>query len=174
MPPGRGTRPTSDRAREGIFSTVGSLLGPLDGARVLDLYAGSGAIGLEALSRGAAHALLVESDAKAVRTIRANIASLGLPGAELAADRVERVLARGTAEPYDLVFADPPYAVADAEVRAVLERLRDHGWLAGDALVAVERESRGGALEWPSGYEEERVRRYGEASVWYGRAAGNP
>lgn len=174
MPPGRGTRPTSDRAREGIFSTVGSLLGPLDGARVLDLYAGSGAIGLEALSRGAAHALLVESDAKAVRTIRANIASLGLPGAELAADRVERVLARGAAEPYDLVFADPPYAVADAEVRAVLERLRDHGWLAGDALVAVERESRGGALEWPSGYEEERVRRYGEASVWYGRAAGNP
>ncbi|MGV9326849.1 16S rRNA (guanine(966)-N(2))-methyltransferase RsmD [Streptosporangium sandarakinum] len=174
VPPGRGTRPTSDRAREGIFSTVGSLLGPLDGARVLDLYAGSGAIGLEALSRGAAHALLVESDAKAVRTIRANIASLGLPGAELAADRVERVLARGTAEPYDLVFADPPYAVADAEVRAVLERLRDHGWLAGDALVAVERESRGGALEWPSGYEEERVRRYGEASVWYGRAAGNP
>ncbi|MET9069315.1 16S rRNA (guanine(966)-N(2))-methyltransferase RsmD [Streptosporangium sandarakinum] len=174
VPPGRGTRPTSDRAREGIFSTVGSLLGPLDGARVLDLYAGSGAIGLEALSRGAAHALLVESDAKAVRTIRANIASLGLPGAELAADRVERVLARGAAEPYDLVFADPPYAVADAEVRAVLERLRDHGWLAGDALVAVERESRGGALEWPSGYEEERVRRYGEASVWYGRAAGNP
>ncbi|MFF0308015.1 16S rRNA (guanine(966)-N(2))-methyltransferase RsmD [Streptosporangium sp. NPDC004379] len=174
VPPGRGTRPTSDRAREGIFSTVGSLLGPLDGARVLDLYAGSGAIGLEALSRGAAHALLVESDAKAVRTIRANIASLGLPGAELAADRVERVLARGAAEPYDLVFADPPYAVADAEVRAVLERLRDHGWLAGDALVAVERESRGEALRWPSGYEEERVRRYGEASVWYGRAAGNP
>ncbi|MEU9835182.1 16S rRNA (guanine(966)-N(2))-methyltransferase RsmD [Streptosporangium sp. NPDC048047] len=174
VPPGRGTRPTSDRAREGIFSTVGSLLGPLDGARVLDLYAGSGAIGLEALSRGAAHALLVESDAKAVRTIRANIASLGLPGAELAADRVERVLARGADEPYDLVFADPPYAVADVEVRAVLERLRDHGWLAGDALVAVERESRGGSLEWPSGYEEERVRRYGEASVWYGRAAGNP
>ncbi|GGQ03271.1 DNA methylase [Streptosporangium pseudovulgare] len=174
MPPGRGTRPTSDRAREGIFSTVGSLLGPLDGARVLDLYAGSGAVGLEALSRGAAHALLVESDARAARTIRANIASLGLPGAELAADRVERVLARGAAEPYDLVFADPPYAVADTEVRAVLEQLRDQGWLAGDALVAVERESRGGALPWPSGYEEERVRRYGEASVWYGRAAGNP
>ncbi|MGV9778586.1 RsmD family RNA methyltransferase, partial [Streptosporangium sp. NPDC003464] len=63
VPPGRGTRPTSDRAREGIFSTVGSLLGALDGARVLDLYAGSGAVGLEALSRGAAHALLVESDA---------------------------------------------------------------------------------------------------------------
>ncbi|GGL39370.1 DNA methylase [Planomonospora parontospora subsp. antibiotica] len=174
MPPGNRTRPTSDRAREGIFSTVGSLLGPLDGTRVLDLYAGSGAIGLEALSRGAAHALLVESDARAVRTIRENIASLGLPGAELAADRVERVLARGAAEPYDLVFADPPYAVTAEEVDAVLERLRDGGWLAPDALVAVERESRGKDLVWPAGYEEERVRRYGEASVWYGRAAGNP
>ncbi|MBG0825308.1 16S rRNA (guanine(966)-N(2))-methyltransferase RsmD [Planomonospora sp. ID91781] len=174
VPPGNRTRPTSDRAREGIFSTVGSLLGPLDGTRVLDLYAGSGAIGLEALSRGADHALLVESDARAVRTIRENIASLGLPGAELAADRVERVLARGAAEPYDLVFADPPYAVTAEEVDAVLERLRDGGWLAPDALVAVERESRGKDLVWPAGYEEERVRRYGEASVWYGRAAGNP
>lgn len=157
-----------------MFSTVGSLIGPLEGARVLDLYAGSGALGLEALSRGAAHALLVESDPKAIRTIRQNIAALDLPGAELAADRVERLLARGAAEPYDLVFADPPYVLAGKEVEAVLERLRDHGWLAQDALVVVERESRGEDLVWPAGYEEERVRRYGEASVWYGRAAGNP
>lgn len=174
VPPGRGTRPTSDRAREGIFSTVGSLFGPLDGARVLDLYSGSGALGLEALSRGAGHALLVESDARAVRTIRANIASLGLPGAELAADRVERVLERGTAEPYDVVFADPPYTLEAEAVDAVLGQLRDGGWLAPDALVVVERESRGTDLVWPRGYEEDRVRRYGEAAVWYGRAAGNP
>ncbi|MCG5214484.1 16S rRNA (guanine(966)-N(2))-methyltransferase RsmD [Streptosporangium sp. KLBMP 9127] len=173
VPAGRGTRPTSDRAREGIFSSVGSLLGSLDGARVLDLYAGSGAVGLEALSRGAEHALLVESDARAARTIRANIEALGLDGAELAADRVERVLARGPqAGSYDFVFADPPYA--DTGVLAVLDLLRDHGWLAADALVAVERETRGQDLEWPSGYEKERVRRYGEATVWYGRAAGNP
>lgn len=192
VPPGRGTRPTSDRAREGIFSTVGSLIGPLEGCRVLDLYAGSGALGLEALSRGAEHALLVESDARALRTIRQNVTSLGLPGAEVAADRVERLLARGpggagtagTAEsagsagsagrPYDLVLADPPYALGAEEVEAVLGLLRDRGWLAEDALVAVERESRGKDLVWPPGYEEERVRRYGEASVWYGRAAGNP
>jgi 16S rRNA (guanine966-N2)-methyltransferase len=77
---------------------VGSLFGSLEGSRVLDLYAGSGALGLEALSRGASHALLVESDARAVRTIKENVAALGLPGAELAADRVERVLARGTGE----------------------------------------------------------------------------
>ncbi|MER6171572.1 16S rRNA (guanine(966)-N(2))-methyltransferase RsmD [Streptosporangium sp. NPDC001681] len=177
VPPGRGTRPTSDRAREGIFSTVGSLIGPLEGCRVLDLYAGSGALGLEALSRGAARVLLVESDARAIRTIRQNVTSLGLPGAEVAADRVERLLARGigdTGEPYDLVLADPPYALGDEEVGTVLELLRDRGWLAEDALVAVERESRGRDLRWPEGYEEERVRRYGEASVWYGRAAGNP
>lgn len=144
---------------------------------MLDLYAGSGALGLEALSRGAAHVLAVESDPRAVRTIRQNIASLGLPGAEVVADRVERLLARGPGdrgEPYDLVLADPPYAVAGEEVETVLELLRDRGWLAQDALVAVERESRGKDLMWPSGYEEERVRRYGEASVWYGRAAENP
>ncbi|MEU1387474.1 MULTISPECIES: 16S rRNA (guanine(966)-N(2))-methyltransferase RsmD [unclassified Nonomuraea] len=173
VPPGRGTRPTSDRAREGIFLTLDSLYG-LREARVLDLYAGSGAVGLESLSRGAAHALLVESDAKAIRTIRANIQSLGLEGAELAADKVERVLARPPEEPYDIVFADPPYALGDGEVTRVLELLRDNGWLMDQGLVAFERETRGKSLMWPEGYVEERVRRYGEASVWYGRAAGNP
>lgn len=143
----------------------------LDGARVADLYAGSGAVGLEALSRGAAHALLVESDQKAVRTIKANIADLGLEGAELVADRVERVLAKPPAQPYDIVFADPPYALTDD---SILEALRDNGWLAEDALIAFERETRGNVLVWPPGFVEERVRRYGEASVWYGRAAGNP
>ncbi|MGW4402633.1 16S rRNA (guanine(966)-N(2))-methyltransferase RsmD [Nonomuraea sp. NPDC004702] len=173
VPPGRGTRPTSDRAREGIFLTLDSLYG-LREARVLDLYAGSGAVGLESLSRGAAHALLVESDAKAIRTIRANIRSLGLEGAELVADKVERVLARPPEEPYDIVFADPPYALGDGEVTRVLELLRDNGWLMDEGLVAFERETRGKSLIWPEGYVEERVRRYGEASVWYGRAAGNP
>ncbi|MFI6598037.1 16S rRNA (guanine(966)-N(2))-methyltransferase RsmD [Nonomuraea sp. NPDC050536] len=173
VPTGRGTRPTSDRAREGLFLTLDSLHG-LRGARVMDLYAGSGAVGLEALSRGAAHALLVESDSKAVRTIKANVQALGLPGADVVADRVERVLAREPDEPYDIVFADPPYVVSSEQVVAVLEALRDNGWLAEDALVAFERETRGKALEWPEGYIEERVRRYGEASVWYGRAAGNP
>ncbi|MEQ4719148.1 16S rRNA (guanine(966)-N(2))-methyltransferase RsmD [Nonomuraea sp. B19D2] len=173
VPPGRGTRPTSDRAREGIFLTLDSLYG-LEGARVLDLYAGSGAIGLEALSRGAKEAALVESDPRAVRTIKANVQALGLEGAKVIADKVERMLGKIPGEPYDIVFADPPYAVSDAEVQQVLELLRDNGWLADEALVAFERESRGKALMWPEGYVEERVRRYGEASVWYGRAAGNP
>jgi 16S rRNA (guanine966-N2)-methyltransferase len=174
VPPGRSTRPTSDRTREALFATVGSVLGALDGVRVLDLYAGSGAVGLESLSRGADHALLVESDAKAVRTIRDNIKALGLPGASLLPEKVERVVVRPCEEPYDFVFADPPYAVTAEAVTRVLEALRDNGWLADGALIAVERESRGKDLVWPEGFEEDRVRRYGEAAVWYGRAAWNP
>lgn len=168
VPPGNSTRPTSDRAREGIFSTIGSLLGVPD--RALDLFAGSGAVGLEALSRGASHALLVESDARAVRTIRENVKSLGLAGAVVRADRVERVVAQPPQAAYDLVFADPPYALADDAVTRILEALRDNGWLVPGALVAVERETRGKDLQWPPGFQEARARRYGEATVWYGHA----
>ncbi|MGW0820888.1 16S rRNA (guanine(966)-N(2))-methyltransferase RsmD [Streptomyces sp. NPDC002845] len=173
VPPGNGTRPTSDRAREGLFSTWESLLGgPLDGERVLDLYAGSGAVGLEALSRGAGHALLVETDARAVRTLRENVRALGLPGAEVRAGKAEQIL-RGAAPetPYDLVFLDPPYAVADGDLREILLTLRTEGWLAEEALVTVERSTRGGEFGWPEGFEAIRARRYGEGTFWYGRAA---
>ena len=94
VPPGTTTRPTSDRAREGLFASLLSELGTFDGARVLDLYAGSGAIGLEALSRGAGRVLLVESDARAAAVIKANVKAVDLPGATVAVDRVERLLAR--------------------------------------------------------------------------------
>ncbi|MBV2362588.1 16S rRNA (guanine(966)-N(2))-methyltransferase RsmD [Streptomonospora nanhaiensis] len=172
VPDGRTTRPTSDRAREALFASALSDLGTFEGLRVLDLYAGSGAIGLEALSRGAAHALLVESDRRVVATLKANIAALGLPGARVAAARVLRVLAgEPPGGPFDVVVADPPYAVAAAEVEEVLVALRDGGWLAPGALVVVERSGRDPDLVWPEGYEPDRVRRYGEAALWYGRAA---
>ncbi|MEU5878090.1 16S rRNA (guanine(966)-N(2))-methyltransferase RsmD [Spirillospora sp. NPDC047279] len=167
VPPGRDTRPTSDRAREGLFSTVQALLGPLDGLRVADLFAGSGAVGLEALSRGAAHALLVESHPRAIKVVRDNAAALGLPGADPVADKVERVAAKPPDEPYDLVFADPPYALGDAAVLGLLAALRDNGWYAPDALVVVERSIRTPALAWPDGYTPERERRYGEAVFYY-------
>ncbi|MEU6537596.1 16S rRNA (guanine(966)-N(2))-methyltransferase RsmD [Streptomyces sp. NPDC047000] len=173
VPQGHGTRPTSDRAREGLFSSWQSLLGhPLEGHRVLDLYAGSGAVGLEALSRGAGHALLVESDARAVRTVRDNVRSLGLPGAEVRAGKAEQII-RTTepAQPYDLVFLDPPYAVTDDDLREILLTLRAGGWLTADALVTVERSTRGGDFRWPAGFEAIRSRRYGEGTFWYGRAA---
>jgi len=179
------------------------MVGPLAGTRVLDLYAGSGAVGLEALSRGAEHVLLVEHGARAARVIRQNIEALGLPGAALAADRVERVLARspgqdqpgqdqpgqdqpgqdqpgqrkpGQDEPgeqrYDVVFADPPYAMPATEVARMLATLAEQGWLAPRALVIVERATRSGPLNWPDGFLPDRARRYGEATFWYGHAAG--
>jgi 16S rRNA (guanine966-N2)-methyltransferase len=169
-PPGAGTRPTSDRVREALFSAVQAEL-ELAGARFADLYAGSGAVGLEALSRGAAHVLLVESDARAARVIRENAAALRAgPAARLVTGRVATVLAAGPdGEPYDVVFADPPYAVPDEEVAAVLAALVDHGWLAPDAVVIVERSSRTGPVPWVEGITAERSRRYGETTLWYGR-----
>lgn len=180
VPDGRETRPTSDRAREGLFATVASIAGPLTGARVLDLYAGSGAVGLEALSRGAGHVLLVESGARAANVIRRNIEAIGLPGAAVLTDRVERVLARGPDQApgggrYDMVFADPPYALADAEVSRVLSLLTAQAWLAPGALVIVERATRSEPVGWPDGFEPDRARRYGEATFWYGLASsGTP
>jgi 16S rRNA (guanine966-N2)-methyltransferase len=183
VPEGRDTRPTSDRAREGLFATIcsitGSLAGSLAGARVLDLYAGSGAVGLEALSRGAGHVLLVESAPRAARVIRENIQAIGLTGAEVVTDRVERVLSRGPSsrdgrDRYDIVFADPPYALADHDVTGMLTLLADRAWLAPGALVVVERATRSGPVTWPGGYRPDRARRYGEATFWYGLAPGGP
>ncbi|MGP4002010.1 16S rRNA (guanine(966)-N(2))-methyltransferase RsmD [Streptomyces sp. 8N706] len=172
VPPGTGTRPTSDRAREGMFSTLESLLGSLHGTRVLDLYAGSGAVGLEALSRGSGHVLLVEADARAARVIRENVRAIGLPGAEVRAGKAEQVLAGpAPGAPYDVVFLDPPYGVTDDDLREILLTLRDKGWLAEDALATVERSTRGGEFRWPAGFEGLRARRYGEGTLWYGRAA---
>ena len=172
VPPGDGTRPTSDRAKEGLFSTLASLRGTLAGARVMDLYAGSGAVGLEALSRGAAHVLLAEAEPRAVRVIRENVTALGLPGAEVRSGRAERIVAGEPPDlPYDVVFLDPPYDVPDDDLREILLTLTARGWLAGEALVTVERRTRGGEFGWPPGFEGLRSRRYGEATLWYGRAA---
>ncbi|MED7953576.1 MULTISPECIES: 16S rRNA (guanine(966)-N(2))-methyltransferase RsmD [unclassified Streptomyces] len=172
VPPGRGTRPTSDKAREAMFSTLEALRGTLHGIRMLDLFGGSGAVGLEALSRGAEHVLLVEADAQAARVIRENVRTIGLPGALVKAARAEKVIAGPAPEaPYDLVFLDPPYVVTDDEVREMLITLSAGGWLAADALVTVERSTRGGEFGWPEGFEVLRSRRYGEGTLWYGRAA---
>jgi len=173
VPKGTATRPTSDRAREGLFATVTAIGGPLPGASVLDLFAGSGAVGLEALSRGAARVVLVESDPRAARVIRANLAAVALPGGELVCDRVQRFLDRGpgAGAAFDLVVADPPYAAPPAEVTGMLAALARERWLAPGALVAVERGTRAGPLPWPAGYRADRSRRYGEATFWYGLAA---
>jgi 16S rRNA (guanine966-N2)-methyltransferase len=173
-PAGAQTRPTADRVREAYFSALGTMI-HLDGARFVDLYAGSGAVGLEALSRGASYALLVEADAKASRAIRDNIVTLRVGNAaRLVTGKVTQVLA-GPPEggPFDIVFADPPYAVSDEEVAEVQQALVEHGWLTEDAVVTFERSSRtavrGEPLSWVKGLTEERSRRYGETTLWYGR-----
>ena len=164
VPEGTATRPTSDRAREGLFSSLLSLL-DLEDARVLDCYAGSGALGLEALSRGAASATLVESDPAAAAVLRANVEHLGLPGAFVVAVEVERFLAVDPEPRYDLALLDPPY---DLDVVPVLELLLP--WLAEDAVVVAERRTRRSEFAWPAGYEQLRERTYGEATLWYARA----
>lgn len=162
--PPAGTRPTSDRVREALFSALGSRI-DLDGAGVLDLYAGSGALGLEALSRGADHALLVESNRRSIAVLRANVADLGLPGAQVRPGTVASVLAGAPPRPYDVVFSDPPYALTGAAVTADLAALIDNGWLKPDSVVVVERSSRSPATDWPAGLIAEPPRKYGETRI---------
>ncbi len=179
--PAAGTRPTSDRVREALFSSIESRLGALGGLRVLDLYAGSGAVGLEALSRGAAHVLLVEKDRAALEVVRANIAAVRLDGAVVVSGDVTSLTSHApptqAAAPYDVVVADPPYSLDDVVVEGVLQGLATHGWLDEGSLVVVERARprRGITFAWPDGYDPLRDRAYGDtvvrSALWYGRPA---
>ena len=165
--PARGTRPTSDRVRESVFAMLDST-GSILSARVLDLYAGSGALGLEALSRGAASADLVERDAGAVAIARANAArvrSAGTPPARVHRAAADSFLATDTGC-YDLVFADPPYRQPDAELTRTLAALR--GRLSHHAAVIVERDARSPEPDWDgAGLAPVRRRRYGDTAVWW-------
>jgi 23S rRNA pseudouridine2605 synthase len=158
-PEGRGTRPTSDRAREGLFSMLASRLGGFEGLKVADLFAGTGALGLEAISRGAAHALFVDNDRDAVASIRRNLDRFG------ASDRGE-VRAQGMehvpppSEPRDVIFLDPPYRTGLAAM--ALARLADPAWMAPGGLVSVESD---GALAVPAAFEVEAERRFGKAHI---------
>lgn len=152
-PPGDSTRPTSDRVREALFSMLASRLGSFEGLQVADLFAGSGALGLEALSRGAAHCVFVESDRRAVEAIRANIAALRAPGEVLARSAEHAALPA----PADLAFLDPPYGSGLAS--AVLARLN----LAPGGWVSVET-GRGESVA-AAGYEVDSERSYGKAKI---------
>ena len=164
--PPAGTRPTADRAREALFSSLESQLGGLEGLSVIDLYAGSGAVGLEALSRGAVRVLLVESDRRAADVAKSNVRAVGLPGATVLVRPAER-LGPNPDPAYDVLFADPPYDVPTKQLGAVLTGLADGGWLTQEALVVVERSKRDD-WEWPEGYAASHDRKYGEARLWYG------
>lgn len=169
-PRGSATRPTSDRVREALFSAVESWCGSLQGLRFLDLYAGSGAVGLEAWSRGAGIVTLVESDRRTAALIAQNARTLGFATADVVRGSVASVLATPPAAPYDLVFLDPPYPLADDVVGADLELLVSRDWLVPGAMVIVERSSRSGEPPWPDGLVREREKRYGETTLWYAEA----
>jgi 16S rRNA (guanine966-N2)-methyltransferase len=164
---GSGTRPTTDRVRESVFNVLDARM-ELAGVTVLDLYAGSGALGIEALSRGAASATFVESDRRAAAVITQNLAALGITGATVRSTTVAAVLAGGTDRPADLVFADPPYQVPAADVEVVLAALVDRGWVAHGAVAVVERASSGPALAWPAGWTPGLDRRYGDTRLEFG------
>lgn len=169
-PAGDTTRPTSDRVREALYSGVEALL-DLQGVHVLDLYCGSGALGLEAASRGAAHVMLVDVARRAVQAARRNVRDLSLDHAVVLAERVERLLAhrpeevRGAVPPYDLVLLDPPYDLGEDQLASALDLLLTRGWLANDPLLVVERGARSPEPAWPPGLRPVRSRRYGETAV---------
>ena len=162
--PPRGTRPTTDRVRESLFNIL-SARRDLTGLAVLDLYAGSGALGLEALSRGAASALFVESSHRAGAIITRNIEALGLAGATLRRATVTAVLAAGAPAPADLVLADPPYDVEADEVDSVLLALTTHGWVHEGTVAVVERAGGGPPLTWPVGWSLWPARVYGDTRL---------
>jgi 16S rRNA (guanine966-N2)-methyltransferase len=151
-----------------LFNSL-STLTDLEGAAVLDLYAGSGALGLEALSRGAAQVVFVENGPRVLPVLRANIDAVGLPGARVVSGSVPTVVAGPPPARFDVVLADPPYATPLPEVLRVLEALVGGEWLAEDAVVVVERSSREAPFEWPTPLHGLRERRYGEAVLRYGR-----
>ena len=167
--PASVTRPTSDRVREALFNTLESRVRIVD-ARVLDLFAGTGAVGLEALSRGAAETVLVEKDRRALDVLKKNVATVGLSGARVVGQAVSAFLARAPDAPFDLVFADPPYEVTDGEIGRLVELLA-RGWLGADSYLVIERSARvGNPAEWAFEHVTPVTeRRYGDTVLWYGR-----
>jgi 16S rRNA (guanine966-N2)-methyltransferase len=162
-PKGSATRPTSDRTREALFSALAAR-GVLQDARVLDLYAGSGALGIEAVSRGARTATLVDQDRGAMAAMRRTVADLGLDEVSVRARDVRAYL-QGEASEHDLVLLDPPYDLAETALASVLDTLAA-GWLAEDAVVVVERSARSPEPTWPDLLERVQARTYGETAVW--------
>ena len=165
--PQRGTRPTRERVRESLFSALESALDLTD-LRVLDLYGGSGALGLEALSRGAARATFVESDRNAARLLRRNAESLGV-GRQVSIEQtpVGTALAARPREPYDLVLIDPPYAVETAVLNREYGLLVANGWVGPGSLVIVERPVQSDGPAWPEPLTALRDKNYGDTVVYW-------
>jgi 16S rRNA (guanine966-N2)-methyltransferase len=164
-PPGELTRPTSDRVREALFSML-EARNALRGARVLDLFAGSGALGLEAASRGAAEVVLVDSSRQAVAAARRNATVVGVGRVTVVLSAALRYLDRRPDHTLDLVLLDPPYILSEPALTEHLAALVSGGWLDHDTLVVVERSGRSPEPRWPAGLRRDGVRRYGDTALW--------
>ncbi|MBS44940.1 MAG: 16S rRNA (guanine(966)-N(2))-methyltransferase RsmD [Nocardioides sp.] len=173
-PSGSRTRPTSDRVREALFSAIEAWCGSFDGLRVLDLYAGSGAVGLEAWSRGAAAVTLVEHDKRTAGLVRDNARELGCRVADVRTATVRQTLAEPPPAdgPFDVVYADPPYPLGEEGLAADLALLP--AWLAPEPLVVVERSVRSPEPTWPAGLVPHRSKKYGETVLWYCSTPDDP
>jgi len=167
-PDGRDTRPTGDRIRESVFSTVFSLAGDISGLRALDLFAGSGALGFEALSRGASFATGVESDGQAARVINTNAQTLGVDDRYqlLRRDATRSAVQICASGPFDVVFADPPYAVSPEVVIGLLEDIGSRGGLSDGALIVYEHAA-GTVVPWSQHFTVAQQKRHGETGVSY-------
>ena len=166
------TRPTSDRAREGLFSSLLSEFGDFLGLHILDLFGGSGAIALEALSRGATLVHVVEKDSEAQKTIENNyeLVNKNKPAGKfhLYAMSAQRFVNDPPKEKYHIVYVDPPYEFSDAEVEEILSKLHTGSFLKDDAVIAVERTVKRSNFSWPAGFSAVRERNYGQATIFYG------
>lgn len=160
-PEGQGTRPTSDRAREGLFSMLASRVGSFQGLHVADLFAGTGALGLEALSRGAAHCTFIENDRNAASVIQRSIDNLAAKErTTLVTQSVEYVSA--PPRPFDIVFMDPPYRTGLAEM--ALARIGNPGWVGPGGWLSIE--TSGEKIEVPVGFSLDTERRFGKAHIF--------
>ena len=181
MPPGDRTRPTTDRVREALFSAIaawaGTAAAPAEQSLVelafCDLYAGSGAVGLEAASRGANPVLLVERDPRTAQLAKDNAKALGLV-IDVVISSVEQLLRRPPARDFDVVFADPPYELETAGVSAQLSELVANRWVSSDSLIVVERSRRTPELAWPEVAAKRWTRAYGETTLHFASLAPDP
>lgn len=169
--PSGETRPTSDRAREALFSTLESEFGSLNDLAFLDLYCGSGAVGVEALSRGAAVVYAVDKEEKATAIARQNFELLesltGIGTNSVFTSSVGKFLEKGSDLAFDIIFLDPPYDLPNNEIEKSLESIVSNGFLKNSSIVAIERDSKSKPLKWPAGLKESKVRKYGAATIFY-------
>jgi len=169
------TRPTSDRAREGLFSSLISTFGTLDGLHFLDLFAGSGAVGVEALSRGAGLVESVESNPVSAEVCEKNFELLknqpDLGKFKVYETTTFEYLNHLANKQFEIIFLDPPYEVTNIEIEKILRKIQSNNLLSKFGVIAIERDAKGAAFTWPEGFEEVKIRSYGQGAIHYGSHA---